>query len=139
MFGFGYWRAMRLAMAMQITDPQVVANAEKLVEIALNLSKKYGISFDAVYYPLLGAATKLQDIQISKIKSITALPSSSEKCYFHPAVCAVKWREAFVVGEPERVTLCHQCIVDIIRNGMQDCFSFHDLSEIVLSEDLCKP
>ena len=34
-----------------------------------------------------------------------------EKCYKHPDKVATAWREAVVFGEPDRVSLCDECIL----------------------------
>jgi len=38
-----------------------------------------------------------------------------EKCYKHPDRNAVSWREAFIFGEPDRVPLCNECILEDIK------------------------
>jgi hypothetical protein len=35
-----------------------------------------------------------------------------EKCYKHPDQAAIKWREALILGEPDRVPLCNKCVLE---------------------------
>jgi hypothetical protein len=40
---------------------------------------------------------------------------NNEKCYKHPDQNATSWREAFIFGEPDRVPLCSDCILQDIK------------------------
>lgn len=66
------------------------------------------------------------------VRDSPMLPTDPNRiyCHFHPLFEAVKSRSPLTEGEPERVNLCHYCLVALIHQGMQDQCSFHDLKAI---------
>lgn len=67
------------------------------------------------------------DPEIVRDSPVLPLDQSRTYCYFHPLFEAVKWREPLKAGEPERVHLCHYCLVALIHSGEQDACHFHDI------------
>ncbi len=47
-----------------------------------------------------------------------------EKCYFHKDIDAIRWREGYIMGEPERVPLCRECC----RKNLNDICKLHELN-----------
>ena len=54
------WQARYKALLAGISDQTIIANAERLIEIAIKMSRESALTFDEVFYALLTVAGMLK-------------------------------------------------------------------------------
>lgn len=68
MFDGWKWKYEYEALKAQITDPRMIENARKIVEVAIETSRVSAISFDECFQSILYAAIRLKGVEDGKKK-----------------------------------------------------------------------